>query len=92
MRRLLLVIALTVALAEARGRMQEPPARGSLWRFGYDAPVNLNDSDNDCGGTEVSSLRLHLYCKSIVQRKNAEWSVDRVTDREFLVRGDSKSV
>ncbi|XP_003745330.1 uncharacterized protein LOC100904863 [Galendromus occidentalis] len=52
MRRCLLVIAHTVCAARALGRMQEPPARGSLWRFGYDSPVNVNDSYTDCGGTE----------------------------------------
>ncbi|CAF0764097.1 unnamed protein product [Rotaria sp. Silwood1] len=32
--------------------MLEPPQRGSMWRFGFDVPVNYNDMSNYCGGKE----------------------------------------
>ena len=31
----------------------EPPNRSSLWRFGYDTPINYNDNQNFCGGFQT---------------------------------------
>ncbi|OQR76717.1 hypothetical protein BIW11_07600, partial [Tropilaelaps mercedesae] len=49
---LLTVFCLCVIRVSAYGRLLEPPSRGSLWRFGYDAPVNKEDDRNDCGGAD----------------------------------------
>lgn len=32
------------------GRLMEPPARNSMWRFGYPNPVDYNDNELFCGG------------------------------------------
>ena len=32
------------------GRLMDPPARNSMWRFGYPNPVNYNDNELFCGG------------------------------------------
>lgn len=37
-----------------RALMLEPPQRSSLWRFGNETPLNINDSALNCGGFEVS--------------------------------------
>lgn len=36
--------------AGGHGRMMDPPARNSMWRFGYPNPVNYNDNELFCGG------------------------------------------
>ncbi|XP_064486170.1 uncharacterized protein LOC135398715 [Ornithodoros turicata] len=38
---------------EGHGRVIEPPARNVLWRFGYDAPQNFEDSELFCGGIKA---------------------------------------
>lgn len=35
------------------GRLIEPPARSSAWRFGYDTPVDYDDNQLYCGGLNV---------------------------------------
>lgn len=37
------------------GRLMDPPARNSMWRFGYPNPVNYNDNELFCGGYAGSS-------------------------------------
>jgi hypothetical protein len=56
-----------IEFCNSHGRMLEPPQRGkkriymkricnisegSMWRFGFDVPVNYNDMSNYCGGKE----------------------------------------
>lgn len=36
--------------AEGHGRLMDPPARNSMWRFGFPNPVNYNDNELFCGG------------------------------------------
>ncbi|XP_046584440.1 uncharacterized protein LOC124291499 [Haliotis rubra] len=43
------VCYILVAMVTARGRMVDPPNRSSLWRYGYQLPINRNDSDLTCG-------------------------------------------
>ncbi|XP_044734433.1 uncharacterized protein LOC123296832 [Chrysoperla carnea] len=35
------------------GRLMDPPARNSMWRFGFPTPVNYNDNELFCGGYAV---------------------------------------
>lgn len=35
------------------GRLIDPPARSTAWRFGYDTPVNYDDNQLYCGGKQV---------------------------------------
>lgn len=37
-----------------QGRMLTPAGRSSLWRDGYDTPINDNDNILNCGGNKVS--------------------------------------
>lgn len=39
-----------INLSEAHGRLMDPPARNSMWRFGFINPVNYNDNEVFCGG------------------------------------------
>lgn len=41
---------LFVRVVDAHGRMIDPAARGSMWRFGFNVPENYNDMSNYCGG------------------------------------------
>ncbi|XP_057653302.1 uncharacterized protein LOC130892086 [Diorhabda carinulata] len=50
----LLVLSLyLVKMVAGHGRMMEPPARNSMWRFGFPNPVNYNDNELFCGGYAV---------------------------------------
>nr|XP_032514134.1 uncharacterized protein LOC116767768 isoform X1 [Danaus plexippus plexippus] len=40
-------------VAEGHGRLMDPPARNSMWRFGFPNPVNYNDNELFCGGYAV---------------------------------------
>ncbi len=37
------------------GRLLDPPARGTMWRVGFDTPHNYDDNQMNCGGFAVSS-------------------------------------
>lgn len=50
---LLLVEALRLAGVSGHGRLMNPPARNSMWRFGFPNPVNYNDNELFCGGHAV---------------------------------------
>ncbi|XP_049867524.1 uncharacterized protein LOC126367815 isoform X1 [Pectinophora gossypiella] len=39
--------------AHGHGRLMDPPARNSMWRFGFPNPVNYNDNELFCGGYAV---------------------------------------
>lgn len=46
----ILAILQVVHHAQAHGRLMDPPARNSMWRFGFPNPVNYNDNELYCGG------------------------------------------
>jgi len=53
---LAITYVLTVhALAQVLGhaRLWDPPARSTMWRMGFNTPVNTNDNELNCGGYEV---------------------------------------
>ena len=52
MKTTLIMTLLEIGLAAGHGRLMEPPARNSMWRFGFVNPVNYNDNELFCGGTE----------------------------------------
>ncbi|PVD28138.1 hypothetical protein C0Q70_10723 [Pomacea canaliculata] len=46
-----LVLSLfAVPVVDGHGRLIDPPARGSAWRFGFNTPINYNDNEMSCGG------------------------------------------
>ncbi|XP_066992926.2 uncharacterized protein [Anabrus simplex] len=47
------VISTLLATVYGHGYLYNPPNRGSLWRFGYNTPVNYNDNQQFCGGRYV---------------------------------------
>ncbi|XP_065155631.1 uncharacterized protein [Atheta coriaria] len=49
----LLILAHAAILINAHGRLMDPPARNSMWRFGFPNPVNYNDNELFCGGRGV---------------------------------------
>lgn len=55
-RHILHILALimgVVGLTKGHGRLMDPPARNSMWRFGFPNPVNYNDNELYCGGFTV---------------------------------------
>ena len=49
----LLAILLSLQLAsltKSHGRLRQPPGRSTMWRYGHDTPVNVNDHETNCGG------------------------------------------
>ncbi|XP_017893187.1 uncharacterized protein LOC108632864 isoform X2 [Ceratina calcarata] len=47
---------------EGHGRLMDPPARNSMWRFGYPNPVNYNDNELFCGGYAVQWVQNRGEC------------------------------
>ena len=39
-----------IEIISGHGRLMEPPARNSMWRFGYGTPINYSDNEVFCGG------------------------------------------
>lgn len=39
-----------IQLVTSHGRMMEPPARNTMWRFGFPTRANYEDSELFCGG------------------------------------------
>ena len=35
------------------GRLISPPSRASMWRFGFENPIDYNDNEGFCGGYAV---------------------------------------
>ena len=43
------------------GRLMDPPARGTMWRLGFDTPPNYNDHQLFCGGFFVSKMAILIF-------------------------------
>ena len=48
---------LSVPIIQGHGMLVEPPARNSMWRYGFDNPSNNDDNGLFCGGRYVSIFR-----------------------------------
>ncbi|KFM75238.1 hypothetical protein X975_07658, partial [Stegodyphus mimosarum] len=46
----LVVSALFVGLVKGHASLDEPPGRSTMWRYGFDTPVNDEDMELFCGG------------------------------------------
>ena len=53
--RVVLIMMVILNMVDGHAKMTEPPMRSSMWRFGYDTPVNYNDNELFCGGIQVST-------------------------------------
>lgn len=42
------------------GYLENPPARNTMWRQGFDTPKNYNDMGMNCGGASVSTFYMYL--------------------------------
>ncbi|XP_043282677.1 uncharacterized protein [Venturia canescens] len=47
------LLTLATFQVHGHGRLMDPPARNSMWRFGFPNPVNWNDNELYCGGYSV---------------------------------------
>ncbi|XP_041982319.1 uncharacterized protein LOC121735538 [Aricia agestis] len=45
-----LALAATAVSVSGHGRVLEPPARGTMWRFGFSTQPNYDDDGLNCGG------------------------------------------
>ncbi|XP_060576961.1 uncharacterized protein LOC132734272 [Ruditapes philippinarum] len=48
-----LILIYHVIQTEGHGRLVEPPSRSSMWRYGFQTPVNYDDNQLFCGGFDV---------------------------------------
>lgn len=55
-----------IAEVAAHGRLMDPPARNSMWRLGFNNPVNYNDNELYCGGRMVRYNHSQMLCRSLV--------------------------
>lgn len=47
-------VLVAVTKVEGHGYLAEPPNRSSMWRYGFNTPINYNDNEHFCGGFSVS--------------------------------------
>lgn len=59
-------------LVQGHGRLMDPPARNSMWRFGFPNPVNYNDNELFCGGYAGKCQKYHFLCKFIIYDHNIQ--------------------
>jgi len=52
-----IMIAVTTIGVQGHGRLLEPPSRASMWRFGFQTPIDYNDNQLFCGGFTVSVFK-----------------------------------
>ena len=57
-----MVLSMKLDTADGHAKMIEPPMRSSMWRFGFDTPINYNDNELFCGGIEVSFFLSFFLC------------------------------
>ncbi|XP_054706523.1 uncharacterized protein LOC129216337 [Uloborus diversus] len=57
-----LVHAYLLPSVSSHARLMEPPSRSSMWRFGYDTPVNYDDDGLYCGGIKVQWKKNNGKC------------------------------
>jgi hypothetical protein len=62
--------ALRLAGVSGHGRLMNPPARNSMWRFGFPNPVNYNDNELFCGGHAGEFKLLSLIILYLIAKKN----------------------
>ncbi|XP_011308725.1 uncharacterized protein [Fopius arisanus] len=55
-------LILQVIEVTSHGRLMDPPARNSMWRFGFPNPVNYNDNELFCGGYAVQWVQNEGQC------------------------------
>jgi hypothetical protein len=48
--RVFLLLPLYFTCIHSHGRLMDPPARNSMWRFGFGTPINYSDNEVFCGG------------------------------------------
>ena len=53
---LLLLLMFMLRYVWGHGRLTDPPSRSTMWRYGYDTPINYMDNQLFCGGYPVSKL------------------------------------
>ncbi|GAB1605791.1 uncharacterized protein LOC115222289 [Argonauta hians] len=56
------IICALIPQAVCHGRLMDPPARNSMWRFGFPNPINYNDNELYCGGKMVQWARNKGKC------------------------------
>ncbi|XP_015907215.1 uncharacterized protein [Parasteatoda tepidariorum] len=45
-----LVLGVCVSVVLGHGRLEDPPGRSTMWRFGFKTATNVNDNELFCGG------------------------------------------
>lgn len=61
-----LVLLGLLGVVASHGYLLEPPQRSSMWRVGFDTPVNYNDMELNCGGKQVSSCNQPVFVVGVV--------------------------
>jgi hypothetical protein len=73
----ILVFSLIEIIA-GHGRLMEPPARNSMWRFGYGTPINYSDNEVFCGGVGIQFKKNDGKCGVC----GDDWSLERPRENE----------
>ncbi len=74
-------------MVDSHGRLFEPPARNSMWRFGFPTYPNYEDSELFCGGIKVilldGDLRGYQFLSSL-SRSNGKITEESAVYVEML--------
>ena len=63
--KLLIVTFCSVYTIHCHGYMENPPARNSMWRYGFPNPKNYGDNELFCGGNFIVSYNPISFTQSI---------------------------
>ncbi|XP_018494312.1 uncharacterized protein LOC100903407 [Galendromus occidentalis] len=87
---LILVFLSRVEDVRGHARLIEPPSRNTLWRFGYNAPANFEDSELFCGGIKVQWTDNQGKCgvcgDSYSEKRPRRHETGSLYDRNLTVR------
>ena len=74
----LLFSSIYIVGINSHGRLMDPPARNSMWRFGYGTPINYSDNEVFCGGVGIQFKKNKGKCGVC----GDDWSKKRPRDNE----------
>lgn len=61
----ILIINSFISSIHGHGRLIDPPGRASMWRYGFNTPVDYNDNQLFCGGYNVC-IRFFLNFQDVL--------------------------
>jgi len=58
---LVVLVAAAVQQVSSHGYASDPPSRSSMWRYGFNTPINYDDNQLWCGGFQVRNTNQNYF-------------------------------